>query len=214
MKPKFLALLVAIPFGAFAMSTTLMPTDGKDGHKDKPGTETRTQKKADESQQAQAAVQETTPAVADAVTPAVLTTRQLADEMKKGMEILQQKPRNLRDEHEELFWDLGEEGNALVEEKLAVPVRKALHLQLDEDSFSRCPSGIDQLAYILADDKTTGEGYVTRYIGCRSTCLSLFRFNTATQTVTMWVSDDAGFVSVDNWVKAYKLYQQDAEQKG
>jgi hypothetical protein len=85
---------------------------------------------------------------------------------------------------------------------------------LDEDSFSRCPSGIDQLVYTLSDDKTSGEGYVTRYMGCRSVRLSLFRYNTVTQSVSMWVSDDAGFVSVENWVKAYKLYQQDAEQKG
>jgi hypothetical protein len=93
-------------------------------------------------------------------------------------------------------------------------VRKAMNYDVDEEMFSRCPSGLRAKVYQLAEDKDSGEGFLTRARGCRMLPISRFRYDVSEKSITLWVSDDAGYVSVDKWVKAYKAYEKEHKANG
>lgn len=76
------------------------------------------------------------------------------------------------------------------------------------ESFSRCPSGYE--VYIIKNDnKITSEGWMMSSSGCDYDPMARFRFDIPNEKVEVLVSEKAGFLPIDDYLKLYKAVSKD-----
>ncbi len=77
-----------------------------------------------------------------------------------------------------------------------------------KESFSRCPSGYE--VYVIKNDnKITNEGWMMSSSGCDYDPMAKFRFDINSKKVEVLVSEKAGYLDIDQYLKLYKSVSKD-----
>ena len=215
MNKKLFALLLLVPMLIFATDQVLGsigPEGGKDKKKKKADTEAQAAPATDIGQVAAQGsnVEAGTPLHTESSRSALANSHSGAERL----EVLQKYFADLdgtRMKYDEK--DFGEYDDdvlnaktiKLLEHKLLRVVRKMDPTGIDsEDWFSRCPSGYFYTVNGDKEGKPLATGTLGQHRGCSRYALGKFRYNIASNKVSMKLPKKMGYVSVTEYFKLWK----------
>ncbi len=100
--------------------------------------------------------------------------------------------------------DLLSEGEKAAMKMVHEKLRKVNPEKISARSFSRCPSGYQVTVIADENGKPTTSGYLVFENGCDENVMGVFRYDVANEKIEVLVSEEIGYVEVDEYLELYK----------